>query len=553
MNHSKLPLGTLLEEAFPSSTPSLRLESRIISGVRVRRPRRKLRLAFGAVGGVFALAGLVFLTPRAVAYAEFQRIEAAADSLPQWRLTTYTPDLNGNLVNSGETWCRNGQVRDEREFGQVVLLRSVNSVVEYHKGADHAVRSPSSDTSGQVKKLSGFIQELQHTTNLLGLSVERETTVEGRHATRVSALSKNEPVRISIYADSQTDVPFLGLVEAKSEHGWRIERKIVIDATPFDVSGISFGLPHGVRIIDRSAMQAEWREKLGKPIATYPATSKWSALEIRDVWVNRDGIVFVMYTNGRSPRPVDTTGWKSRTSPDGTKILESPHRVPAMPNTQELITIEDDLGTNYSQLNGFQGFETTLDGTWSRGLTWAEGDANVAVYAPNSRPLKLAHRLKLTFGFSQYLVPKGFKPHDKYVYLTDMERVQTTTAVHVQAVKAHPRQLPEWADFIGISLEPLALDAEVARVRSIAAISTGDGKTAEQYARDYLQLTQMEATQSGNSYVMSDRYDLLGQALNAEGKSDEARKAWEQALDDAQSRDHDRIVKEMNTLRDIPR
>jgi len=131
--------------------------------------------------------------------------------------------------------------------------------------------------------------------------------------------------------------------------------------------------------------------------------------------------------------------------------------------------------------------------------------------------------------------------------------VQTTTAVHVQAVKAHPRQLPEWADFIGISLEPLALDAEVARVRSIAAISTGDGKTAEQYARDYLQLTQMEATQSGNSYVMSDRYDLLGQALNAEGKSDEARKAWEQALDDAQSRDHDRIVKEMNTLRDIPR
>ena len=550
MNQPKPTLSALLADAFPASTPGAHLADRILQPVPLRKIRQSVRLTFTLAGVTCAAMAVVFLAPRASAFVECNRIAAAADALPEWHLETFTPDINGILVKSGETWCRDGHVRELKQFGQVEVFEGVGSSISYVKGADHAIRNVGKNAAGQVKSLSGFIQELRRSNNLMGLAVDHDVAIDGRTATRVSTESKQEPVRLSIYADPKTDVPFLGTVEERTANGWHIERKVVIDTRTVRPSEVALDLPKSVKIIEQSELESSWRRKLGKPIAVFPSHTGMSHVAIRDVWMNRDGLIFVMFSSGSTPRPPDTTGWIKETTPGGITTYRDPHPVSVqqIANPSNLESITDSDGTEYKILGGFQGYETDTIGKWHRGLTWPDGDAQVSVFAPiRSGPVK-ARDITLEFGWVSYVLPKGYKPKGATVSMTEMVPHHTTSAVYRQRLSPHGTTMPEWVESIGIGPTELGLQSAIAQARAAAAISNHEGQSAESFARDYLRLTQLESATTGLSFQMSGQYDLLGQALAINGKDTEAVEAWKKALDDAKSDEALRIQKEIQAV-----
>ena len=550
MNQPKPTLSALLADAFPASAPGAHLADRILKPVPVRKTHRAVRLPFALAGVSCAAMAVVFLAPRASAFVECNRIAAAADALPEWHLETYTPDLNGALIKSGETWCRDGRVRELKQFGQVEVFEGGGSSISYVKGADHAIRNVGKDAASQVKSLSGFVQELKRSKNLLALKVEHDVLIDGRSATRISTESKQEPVRLSIYADPKTDVPFLGMLEERTANGWHVERKVVIDTRTVKPSEVAFDLPKSVQIIEESDLESSWRNKLGKPIAVFPSHTGRSHVAIRDVWMNRDGLIFVMFTNGATPKPLDTTGWIKETTPGGAVRYRNPHpeSILNVINPSNLESITDSDGTDYATLGGFQGYETDTSSKWHRGLTWPDGDAQVSVFAPVRPGPGKARELTLKFGWLSYVVKKGYKPKGATVSMKDMVPQENISAVYHLRLSPHGTTMPEWVESIGIAPTELGLQAAIAEVRGVNAVANREGTKAESYAREYLRITRLESATTGLSYQMSRQYDLLGQALAINGKDTEAVEAWKKALDDAQGDEALRIQKEIQTV-----
>lgn len=550
MNQPKPTLSTLLVEAFPASGPDAHLADRILQPVPIRKTHRGFRLTFAMAGVTCAALAIVLLAPRASAFVECNRIAAAADALPEWHLETFTPDINGALVKSGETWCRDGHVRELKQFGQVEVFEGGGSSISYVKGADHAIRNLGKNAASQVKSLSGFVQELKRSNSLIGLTVDHDIAIDGRTATRVSTESKREPVRLSIYADPKTDVPFLGTVEERTANGWHVERRVVIDTRAVQQNEVALDLPKSVQIIEESDLESSWRNKLGKPIAVFPSHTGRSHVAIRDVWMNRDGLIFVMFTNGATPKPLDTTGWIKETTPGGATRYRNPHPESTLSviNPSNLESITDSDGTDYAAVGGFQGYETDTTGKWHRGPSWQDGDAQVSVFAPIQPGLVKDRNVTLRFGWLSYVLPKGYKPKGPTVSMKEMIPQQTISAVYRCRLSPHGTTMPEWVESIGIAPTELGLQAAIAQVRGVNAVANHVGAKAESYARDYLRVTRLESATTGLSFQMSRQYDLLGQALAINGKDAEAVEAWKRALDDAQGDEALRIQREIQTL-----
>lgn len=549
MEQTKPTLRELLQEAYPSGWPPARLEARILADRHVGRRPTSFRLVIAFAGAAAVCAAAMFIAPKAAAYAAYRRIKQAADALSSWHVMTYTPTFDGRLVKSSDMWGDNGRVRFDREFGQVISLWSKSGLVEYRQGEDHAIRSSGSDPSGEFKKLSGFIDDLQRSDSFFGFEADTNAIVGGRPAIRVSVRSRFEAVRVSLYADRTSDVPFLGIVERRTPGGWTVERRMVIDANPVQSTMPAFALPAGVRVVDRSDMDRELEQRYQAPISVFEGADR-SSVQVRDVWMNSEGLVFVMYTNGRINKAIDTKGWKTRKTPDGQVIKEGP-RVPMPVVSPELVGVADDQSREYVKIAGFQGVMIDFQGN-EVGPRWREGDAQIRVFAPLTDAEGPAHQVRLSFGYTMYTVPKGFKPHGKYISFAEMVPNNVVSFTGIQAVQPHRQQMPEWAEFTGMCPKPLELDANVAEARARVAVRRKDGGWAEREAQEALRCIETESAQSGNAYAMTDWYDMLGQAYALEGRAEPARDTWRKALAEASGEAADRIQREISSLIPIP-
>lgn len=522
MNPNLPTLNEALNNAFPASLPSNALRARVADlPVKARSRSRKFRLVLTYAATALVIGGVAFIAPRADAIQSLSRIANAVQSARTWHMVTYRPDLNMKLAKSSETWCLDGIVREEAERGRVVRLITPKETVQYRLGEPQALRLPSRNTASQIKTLSSFVKDLQMSVYIRHVEVSR-VSVEGHQATMLSAESKNEPVRLRLYADKENNFPFLATVESRSGSGWRLAQRITIDGNPFPRNKVELNLAKGVPILDFKAAREEWAKRLSSGKKQY--TGKFAPVGVDDVWVNGQGDVFVLYTNGQ-------INGEGAGSFDQIQLME----------------VTDNKGTHYlKDENSLMGTILYTDKRPPEGLVIDGQDVHAVVFVPET-PVSGPCRLKLTFGTDEFVVPKNFKPKGNSVSMNEMVRVPRHRVTHEVSLENGSERLPAWMPFLGMSLNEYGLASSENYARAKFAIDTGDGKKAEPFAREYLRITQVRAVEEGNSYAMYGMYEMLGDALALQHRNEEARQWLQKALDERPGEFYEGVIREKLT------
>jgi hypothetical protein len=525
----KQSLDEALKGAFPATAVPATLADRV-GHLSLAKPRQRpyFRVAIACGTAALAFGSIAFLAPRAQAITTLSRISGAVDALPAWHFVTYAPDLSGKLTKSGETWSADGRVREVSERGKTMRYLVSGETILYRQGEPYAMRLPGRNASDQIQRLSGFVRQMQTSVYMQRVEVRPNQRIEGRAATQLISYAKAEPVRVTLAADSRTDIPFLATVESRVGNGWQVVRRIDIDTNPVPTAKVALDLPAGVEVVDEKVARQQWIKRLSKPLGAY--VGDHAPLEVRDVWVNREGVVFVLYTNGRSNR------------------LGGGAQDPL-----ELIGVKDDRGTRYLSGESLQGTMYTTKGEFVRGLVIDGREVQAAFFVPAKPAAGEPRTLQISFGQVIYRVPEGFQPKGPAVSIKEMRRTVTNLVTHRATLTSSPETLPAWMPFMGSGPREMSLESEIARLRARDALATGDWDRAVREAREHLRITQLEAAVEGQSYRLDGNYDLLGEALYRQGNYGEARRAWQEALDRANDAGAaERIRREMAQLPQVP-
>ena len=482
-----------------------------------------------------ALAG-VFLAPRARATSLVDRIRKATNGLKEWHLVTKKPDGHGTMVKSSEEWGRGGIIKDYDLSEARQRVWAPVGWTEYRSGELHASRQSTygglTPYSG-MRTLAGFVEMFSSAKNHPEFSVTRGLYVEGRLANRLVFRPGTEEARITLYADATSDIPFLGTVEARAAGAWKVVQRFEIDSGPVSAESVKLQLPAGVTVVNEEEAQRDWERKLDKPIATI--RGDFMPVRIRGVWVGTNGLVVVLYTNGRSDQTLEGRAkGHTEVGPGGEQILSwaEPDRL----GWEPLGWIRDDKSNRYLPVGGFQGTMYDGGGKFLHGLRWNGEDAQVEAYIP-AVPGPTPRSLTLVFGGTALVVPPGFKPTGKWVTASEMIPKTTIDKTYKLRVTPDGAALPEWASLLGEAPHASAVPTLIAETRRDEALKTGNLKYAEAQARLYIEQVLAESATGDASYLFSDMYSKLGDVLAAEGKLSEARDAYQRACETADDKE----------------
>ncbi|MBC8104028.1 MAG: WD40 repeat domain-containing protein, partial [Cytophagales bacterium] len=354
-------LTALLSEAYPAQIPSAALRARVaahaaragkrsdggVVSVTERtqtRWRRPAVLRWGtAVAAAFAVStAAVVAWPQWVAAKALQRMEVAIGDVRNAHTVFWDFAPDGTPAKKRESWFQGSSVRSE-ETEQAPGGEARLKQVQLYANGKYWTYSPQENQVTFRRKdgfahynASGFsIAAMQHDYARWGwkdkIRVLGETIVEGRAARQVT-IEKEEPAgetRLRILADPKTDLPFRMEMRLKTEAGWRTmftgEMRY---NTPLDTARVFVpDFPRAARRMDLDAEQAHLRERLAQGLAEKSASGSRRVV-LRDLRVNKEGDVFLLYTAGKRLGDAFGSGlcWAGR---DWT------------------VTVTDDLGNRY--------------------------------------------------------------------------------------------------------------------------------------------------------------------------------------------------------------
>ena len=310
-------LKELLTEAFPAGEPSQQLRERIASKAHSKQRTTPFnRFQMVRLVGVTAIAvacGIgLFNVNRWVAAEPLRRMQAALAKVETIHYTYHFTDA-GRVITSGtdieegwedvqNAWTRtvrrlngpNGSTKISREElvrdgKQWIYDTAKNEVLQqkYHRG-------PGAVRTGFT--ISAIHQDMSKSTGV-DVTVQNmgKTTKDSRPANHFR-LVHQEPgaaIRIELYADRQTDLPFYGELYAKrrDDNQWRLHAsmQMTYNATPPpDTFAVNF--PKSATWRDMERERKEWTGLLEKGIARKTTTSGREFV-IRHFHVGPDGDV----------------------------------------------------------------------------------------------------------------------------------------------------------------------------------------------------------------------------------------------------------------------
>jgi hypothetical protein len=331
-------LRGILAEACPGLAPSPELRRRIAGiaaqhdAARGRRGRR-WRLPLGlASASVAALAALLFVNlPTLVAAHALRRMEAAVSDVRSAHMVTWSlmPDRHKAM----ETWYQAGRWRLEG-LGRIQVYRD-GRLWTYLPDAG-VVRVRRQAVGPFSYNPSGFsVGAILHEGGLGGwpdpARIVGSTRWNGRPARQLLVNLRTEPGRLAILEDAATDLPIRMEAQRKSAAGWvpSMVWEFSFDE-PLPAALFRPEFPRAARLVDFDAEQRRWGERLARGLARQAVGDR--TLVIRDLQVNREGDLFLLYSAGKFP--IDSVrDWS--------------------------VKVADDLGTRYVRVG--ESFQATMD------------------------------------------------------------------------------------------------------------------------------------------------------------------------------------------------
>lgn len=333
------------------------------------RPRRTYRFGLAGLGLAAAFAGGLVLLPRSSNAGVLYRIENAISNAQSMVVTSTSVNSNGKKRVFSTTWYQSGRWRSDIFQGlpiaKTFIIRDGEQFIlsPNHKTLTEEQAGEWTGISGKVSALDfakmqtdqGEISEARN------MSVQPHDPVDGRPTYLLAMSRPSDHYRSEILIDKATNLPirsetwFDFPTETQQSHEL-IEYRFnePIPAETFDPRKL------GTPVQDLTAQQVQLMEKWSKPRYQNPLC------QIRDVWQNSEGEVFVAYTckKGTHATP-DTVEGVS-----GTTYLPVADISPGM--------IRGDTSVN--EVFKFEGL-----------------DARIAVWAPVEKPTPLPSKVSLDF------------------------------------------------------------------------------------------------------------------------------------------------------------
>lgn len=332
-------LQMLLSEAYPARELSTRLRQRItdraaqheLRTLRRARRRRSLRTGIGLAGAVLALVMLIVEWPTLVAAQALRRMAAAVTDVRSAHFVAWRIADDGTRTKESETWYQNGQWRIEQRHPNRTQVFTAGRLWSYEpEAAKVTVRRREGPFSYNPSgfTLSSMMSDYTRWGWTDKISMLDNTMVHGRSARQVSLEHNNgmEMDRSLLLVDAATDLPLRCDTTVRSNDGRGL--RVV---TEFDFNGPLMAalfeprFPRSAHVFDSDRGQEEWRQKLAKGIARQRVGDR--SIVIRDLQVNAEGNVFLLFTAGKYLSDEFNSDWR--------------------------VSIQDDRGTTYQRPNAF--------------------------------------------------------------------------------------------------------------------------------------------------------------------------------------------------------
>ncbi|HEX8236267.1 MAG TPA: hypothetical protein VF600_09950 [Abditibacteriaceae bacterium] len=313
-------LQKLFQAADVAAAPSAALSGRVArlsaqhqKKLQHRHSRRRVvRRSVALCGAVTLVLFTIRATPFVMAELFIRRVEAAVSKVHSVHVVMWKSLENGERVRISELWQQGGSFRMESwpeettgRTRQVQILRTgklwtyspkSNKVTVQRQKALFGTGDP--DFSG-----TGIIRELTRVSmarNSLRVNTEY-TTANGQPARRIHIQTTGpmESYRVSLLVDDASDLPVTMSMEVTQVSTGKVLKMVSNFGfnRPLQAKLFEPAFPKSVRLLDLDKDKEEWRKRLAKGIASRKVGER--TIVIRDVRVNKEGHVFVLYTAGR--------------------------------------------------------------------------------------------------------------------------------------------------------------------------------------------------------------------------------------------------------------
>lgn len=263
-----------------------------------RKPQSRLVFAFAAGATVMLLGVLTMLPQKARAGSLLERMQQAVRDATTIHGTCY--------MLTKEGWKRNSEVWYSHEDWRVTELSrdsiwAGNKIWRYQP--DQKIAIESDRIAGESPNGMGGAFALRSSyaaMNRKGFNFElhygSERTENGKTlATVMVTRPGHETEREVFVVEKASDLPLSGESQVLTKEGWRARMKwefaynVPVPATVFQAR-----FPQGTRVLNRASLEAEWKKDLTSVLVS--ANIDGSPVRIRDVYVNKAGGVFVLWT-----------------------------------------------------------------------------------------------------------------------------------------------------------------------------------------------------------------------------------------------------------------
>lgn len=536
-------IDALLAQAFAvrevgSDTLAARLDevcrTHRVAQLKQQKSRRLLRRGLALASVTFAVVLTVITLPKILVWRALAQMADAAENARSMHTVAWAIEADGSRRKTGEIWFQDGRWRIERP--REVQIFAGAKLFTFQPRARLATWRKAEEMFAYNS--SGFSIRAMATDiarwgwrDKITLSPD-EQTIDGRRA-RVAvietAIGKN---RIVLYADPKTMLPFRYDLLRPTLDGWKISGMSTMEYNrPLSAALFEPKFPAGTRVVEAGAGREEWVRSLQKPIAIL-WDAKWK-IPIRDVQMNEQGDVFVLYTAGR-PRDL---------APDAAVMMD-------VPNVD--LTLSGDGKTEFLKTRPFarpsMGFFSESEAKAKSGRmrgVMVDGEPLQWAVWTRLEPLKPAQRdlsLRVNLGVQRTYWTMTAKPFVRQVGVTKVLTIaRSTFALVPDYVRYFPSGMSE-ADFQN------TVDETRAGALNISANGRREPlQKALALHRAVIERTEQQWRQDGNQGVQSDKWMAVAELCLELKQFEEAREALGRAEEDNRIYGHD--TKRIETLK----
>jgi outer membrane lipoprotein-sorting protein len=462
---------------------------------------RALRIGLALAGAAAVALAAISIAPTLVAAQALRRMQAAISDARSMHEVAWHLNSDGSRVKTYEIWYQGGRWRFEtRSHGQIQVSgggRLWSYDPQLHQVTVRRAEGPFAyNPSGfSMTSLSRDFARWGWQTTIRMLD---DRVTAGRRVHQVTITQPHDPGRLLLLVDAATDLPIQIQSQLEMNGRWTTQGLSVLHYNePLPAVLFEPRFPSTAPVVDLDHARREWQRRLAKGIARKHVGDR--TIVLRDLQVNADGDVFLLYTAGGLPQDVWRDWSIELTDELGTRYLAGEGVIEA-----------------YVPIHGRRGGKGYLfDGQKLEGAWWVP----VVPQSPGK-----ARRFTVTFHV-QPVSHHGPEP-------VPVENFSASTSFTLRAGRPATERVPRYMAYLPSGPDDREVRSWAARTRATYYARSADPGKLEKALAFYQEVNRLreeQARELGEPVRDPQTWLETGEVLRELGRKAEARAAFEEA------------------------